>query len=346
MKAILYPEPGHGIFTDMPYPGCGPKDVIIKVHSAAYCKGAELEHDSPEGSGPGKYPVIPGHEFAGTIYEMGRDVSGWSIGDRVIADNSVYCMQCDACHEGRFNDCEHMGSLGHNINGGFAQYVKVQAEKLYRIPEGMSFDTASITEMVACCIFAIDQAEIKRGDHVAITGLGAAAAILAQLLAHSKAGDVVVIGSTKSKLDMLSRKGIKTVLMDRNDYGVHRREALKIHPEGYDCVIDTTARMELLTDSFGLLRRGGKMCEFGVPKGGSIHLDRDFMVDNGFSYRPIGNQTHTFSRAIKALDEGIVDGRFMVTKTLPIEDYFTGLDMLRHDSSQLKIVVHPWEEEK
>ena len=344
MKAAYYPKPGQGILTELPDPVCGPDEVIIRVMSAAYCKGAELEHDSPEGTGPGRYPVVPGHEFAGIVHQVGAAVTGWAVGDRVTADNTQYCMTCEACHEGRFNNCQHMGSLGHNINGGFAQYVRVKAEKLYRLPDDMSFDTAAITEMVACCIFALDQAELQPGDSVAVIGLGAAAAILAQLLRCSVARDTVVIGSTPGKLALMREFGLKAVLMDRKDYSIHRNAALALHPEGYDVVIDTTAHMPLATDCFSLLRRGGKLCEFGVPKGGSVHWPRELLLSGEYSYRPVGNQTHCFSRALQCLESGIVDGAKTVTATLPLDDYFKGLDLLRHDSSQLKVVVHPWPE--
>lgn len=341
MKAAYYLRAGDGHVMDIPKPICGDDEVIIKVVAASFCKGADLEHEEG-GTDLAKYPVVPGHEFAGIVDEVGKNVTDWKVGDRVTADNTEYCMTCDACKEGRFNNCQNLGSLGHNINGGFAEYTKVKGYKLYRIPDHVSFNAASMTEMIACCIFAIDQAEVKAGENIAITGLGAAAAILCQLLKHSKVKDVVVIGSTQKKLDLIAEMGIQTVLMDRNDYSVHIREALKLHPEGYDAVIDTTAVMGLLEKNIELLRRGGRLCEFGVPKGGSLSLNRDIMVDREISYRPVGNQTYCFSRALKYLENGYVDGEKMVTATVSLDDYFHGVDLLKHDRDQLKVVVRPW----
>ena len=221
MKALVYDKPGrqYSGIREIPYPQCGPDDVIIKVMSASICKGVEHDHDQ-EGVGTdlAVYPVVPGHEFAGYIEETGEHVSEFRKGDRVCADNTEYCGDCYYCRKEESNYCPTFGSLGHNLNGGFAEYVRVKKEKVFPIPDSLSFNAAALGEPVACCIHAVDRCEVKFGDSVVVMGAGPMGLILAQLLKHSGARRVILIASTESKLQKAREMGIDdTILVDRQD---------------------------------------------------------------------------------------------------------------------------------
>ena len=99
--------------------------------------------------------------------------------------------------------------MGHNINGGFAEYVKVKKEKAFHIPDTLSFNAAALGEPVACCLHAVDRCEVKYGDTIAVMGAGPMGLILAQLLTHSNASDVILIASTESKLMRAEKMGVK-----------------------------------------------------------------------------------------------------------------------------------------
>ena len=258
MKALVYDKAGrkNSSIRDIPYPKCGPDDVIVKVMSASICKGAEHDHDlEGVGTGLAVYPVVPGHEFSGYIEEVGENVTKFKVGDRVCADNTEYCGDCYYCRREESNYCPTFGSLGHSINGGFEQYAKVKKEKVFHIPDTLSFNAAALAEPVACCLHAVDRCQVRYGDSVVVLGAGPMGLILAQLLTHSNASDVILIASTQSKLDKAKEMGVKTtILMDRNDYSVHAEKVKAIHPLGVDIIVDATGSPALNRHSMTLLK--------------------------------------------------------------------------------------------
>ena len=219
MKALMYDKAGreNSSVRQIPYPECGDDEVIIKVMSCSICKGAEHDHDNGKGTDLAKYPVVPGHEFAGYVHEVGKNVTAFKPGDRVTADNTEYCGDCYYCRREESNYCPTFGSLGHNINGGFAEFVRVKKEKVFHIPDHLSFNAAALSEPVACCIHAVDRANVRYGDTVVIFGAGSMAQILGQLFKASNAEKVYMVAGKSSKLDLAAKYGIIPIEMNRND---------------------------------------------------------------------------------------------------------------------------------
>lgn len=341
MKAIVYNKPGDGKLTDIPYPVCGDNQIIIKIEACGICKGAELGH-ATTGTGLAKYPVVPGHEFAGTVHEIGKNVTKFKVGDRVTADNTVLCGECYYCMRDQPLYCDHFGSLGHNINGGFAEYVLVDKEKVFAIPDSMSFNEAAIIESVSCCIHAVDMIHPACGENILILGTGSNGIILAQLLKASGALSVTAMGSKDAKLKLLNEYGIDTIKMDRNDYSVHEAEIKKRFPHGLDAIVDTTASPELVSKCFKLLKKGGRMVQYGVfAKGAHMDIDCFDLFLRELQYYGTCSQTHCFGRTIDYVNAGIVKLDKLVTHEFPLSDYFKAIDITANDRDAMKIIIHP-----
>lgn len=345
MKALVYDKPGrkYSGIREVPYPKCGDDDIIICVMSASICKGVEHPHDQ-EGVGTdlAKYPVTPGHEFAGFVEEIGRNVTAFKVGDRVNADNTEYCGDCYYCRKEQSNYCPTFGSLGHNINGGFAQYVRVKKEKVFHIPDHLSFNAASLGEPVACCIHGVDRCEIRFGDEVAVMGAGPNGLIMAQLLEHSGAREVVVIASTQSKLDIAKERGIKTILMDRNDYSVHERKLRDIFPMGADKIVDCTGDVRVVKNAMTLLKKGGRLIQYALVHSlEPLEFDPMLMFNNELTFATTFCQSHNFERSIEALADGRVDGDSLITGEYSLDDYYKALDYNVSDRNAVKVVIHP-----
>lgn len=352
MKALIYEKAGRafGKITEVPRPVCGSNQVIIKVMACSICKWAELSHDTPgESEKPlSRYPVIPGHEFAGYIDEVGVAVTGLKKGDRVTADNTVPCGHCPQCQRGNTLYCEQFGSLGNNINGGFAQYVAVDAGHVFPIPDDLSFDEASMTEAVACCVHAMKVADIKLGQTVVILGAGLQGNLLAQLAAHSNALLVVAIDIEESKLELLEPYGVKTVLASPSDTHVHEKALETIIPEGADIIIDTAGVWPMMKSLFGYLKKGGKYIEYG-----SFHSKKtlDITTDmlNAIHFKEqqligVSAQTNCFPDAINYISTGKLDLKPLITHTFSLDRYFEALDVNRDNPQAIKVVIHPNEE--
>ena len=235
--------------TDIPYPYCADNQIIIKIKACSICKHCEAFYDGGGSASmvkPQDYPITLGHEFSGEVVEIGRNVHNIKIRDRVTVDNTVLCGECYHCKRDEPLYCDNFGSMGHNLHGGFAEYVVALAEKAFLIPDNISYEEAACTEPVACCMHAMDRMQLRYGDNVAILGAGSMALILAQLVKHSSANHTVVIGSTQSKLDICKNQfGIDTLLMERSNYSIHEEKIKEQFPQGLDIVIDTTGSAEM-----------------------------------------------------------------------------------------------------
>lgn len=345
MKALVYDKPGrkYSEIRQVPYPVCGDDEVIIRVMSACICKGVEHAHDQ-EGVGTdlAVYPVTPGHEFSGYIEETGKNVSRFRKGDRVCADNTEYCGDCYYCRKEESNYCPVFGSLGHNIDGGMAEYVRVKKEKVFAIPDHVSFNAASLCEPIACCLHATDIADVKFGDAVAVLGAGPNGLILAQLLKHTAAADVVIVASTQSKLDIAEKCGIKTVLMDRDDYSVHEKEIKEIFPMGCDVIVDATGSVQMIAHAMTLLKKGGRLVQYAlVHSKEKVEMDPMLMFNNELTYTASFCQSHNFGRCVEALSDGRINGDILITHEYTLDDYFEALDENVNNRNAIKVCIHP-----
>ena len=334
---------------DIPYPKCAENEIIIKVMAASLCKHAEEQYDNG-GAGltkPEDYPIVTGHEFAGEVVETGSQVRNIKIGDRVTVDNTVLCGSCYYCQKDEPLYCENFGSLGHNIHGGFEQYVAVLAEKAFLIPDELSYEEAACTEPVACCLRAADRMQLKYGDTVAILGAGSMGLILAQLVKHTAAGKVVVLASTQSKLDMCEKEfGVETILVDRNNHSIHEKKIAEMFPHGLDIIIDTTGAAAMADSAFRMLGRGGRFVMYTVINGLRVP-DADMFFNKELSVIMSWCQTHNFGRCLDAMKRGIVRTKPLITHEFAMEDYLEALDTNLEDRNSIKVLVHPqWEKGK
>ncbi|HCC34810.1 MAG TPA: chlorophyll synthesis pathway protein BchC [Ruminococcaceae bacterium] len=341
MKALYYTEAGKGSITEVDMPVCGDDQIIIKVASSSICKGVELGHES-NGTGLSRYPVIPGHEFAGTVHEIGKNVTRFKPGDRVTADNTELCGDCCYCRADKPLQCDNFGSLGHNINGGFAEYVAVDRKKVFALPDSMSFDEGCLTEPVACCIHAMDKLDVKCGERVVVVGGGPNGQILSQLLMRSNAQSVVLMDTSETKLRFAEKYGIPTIKVDLSEEKRHIRELFERFPEGVDAVVDATGSWRSINAGFEMLKKGGRLLQYGVThEGDRVTIDCFKFFLKELQYYSSMAQTHCFGRAIDYISDGTVKVKDMITFTCSLDDYFIGLDKNKNDPDQLKIVIHP-----
>jgi len=141
MKAVYFPRRGEVAVGDLPDPEAGPGEVVLRVRASGIC---HTDIEVMRGNyGTGAYPLVPGHEYAGEVAEIGPGVSSVSPGDRVVVDPNLECGSCRACRRGWAHLCEALGAYGVTVNGGFAELSVVRAERLHKIAD-MSFAMAAL----------------------------------------------------------------------------------------------------------------------------------------------------------------------------------------------------------
>lgn len=340
MKALVYSEAKKFSIEEVDIPKCGDNQVLIKVKVCGICKTDVHIHN---GSFLSQFPLTPGHEFTGEIDLVGSKVTAFQKGDRVVADNTVLCGECYYCRRNQPLYCDNFYSLGVTGPGGFAEYVVVNQDKVFKIKDHLSFDQASFTEPTACAIHGMDMIDVQNGDNILMFGAGPTGIILAQLLKHGGAGNLVVAAPSKFKLDILNELGItQTVQMDRNDSSVHEKQIKSMFPRGFDIIIDATGAASVTEECFKYAKKGSKIVVYGVcDEKDRISVSPYEIFSN--EYKLIGSfaQTHCFDRAINALEKGIVKVDKLVSHKFSLDDYQKGLETVMSGKQSIKVLINP-----
>ena len=175
MKAAVKQEQKPGIsLINVPQPKCGSNDIIIRIGAAAIC-GTDLhiyKWDETGKKTAKNLPVILGHEFMGVIVEIGSNVKGFKIGERVAADPAITCGVCAGCRTGQFNLCNHREVIGIDKDGAFTQYTMVNPNLLYKLPDEVTDEEGAFLETFGVGVHAVERATFKPGDTAVVIGAG------------------------------------------------------------------------------------------------------------------------------------------------------------------------------
>ena len=170
MNAVVLHAPADLRYEQAVIPQIGERDVLIRIKAAGNC-GSDLKRIMVEGTY--HFPCIPGHEFSGEIAETGSGVSELKVGDKVTAAPLIPCMKCGWCLQGQYNLCDDYDYVGSRSDGAFAEYVKIPAANVVKLPENLDYEDGAITDPAAVALHAIRRAGgIETGQNIVILGAG------------------------------------------------------------------------------------------------------------------------------------------------------------------------------
>lgn len=340
MKALVYSASEKFEITDIPKPKARKDEVLIRVKACGICKTDLHIH---RGEFISSFPLTPGHEFAGEVAAVGKEVEGFEPGDRVTADNAVPCGYCYYCRRGEPLYCENFYSLGCNGPGGFAEYVVVRHDKVFPLPDSMSYEEAVFTEPTACVVHCMDVVGVRPGDEVLLYGAGPAGLILAQMIKDCGAARLVVAAPTKSKLDLAGNLAADhTVVVSRSDESAGFDEIESLAPMGYDIVFDATGSAGVTSRCPGFTKSGGKVVVFGVPdERAMISVSPYDIYRREISLIGSFAQVLCFPRARGFLSSGAVQVKPLITHKFKLSQYGEALSVMADDRQALKIIVEP-----
>lgn len=321
MRSVQIVKAGEFRLVELPAPKPGLGELVIKVGATGIC-GTDLHILA--GEFPlAPFPLVPGHETAGTIVEIGEGVVGFSIGDRVAVDPSLFCGTCVYCKKGRGNLCSNWGAIGDTVDGGFAELVKLPAANAYLMPEKMSFAAGALVEPVSCAVHALDRLDFESGEPVLIYGAGTMGLILAQLLRHTGAGEVSIVDTNEARLRQAETFGFESL-------GTSLGELPNRQSKGFDRVIDATGVTSVVEEAFKAVGKGGTLMVFGVAPAGETAAFEPFRIYNE-EITIIGSMAvlASYERAVDLVASGAVDASKMVTSSYGLENFQEALDGVR-----------------
>ncbi len=260
MKAARVHELGKIIIEEVPIPELNEKDILIAVHRAGIC-GTDV--GVVEGHVSAKYPVTLGHEFSGTIARLGSStLTNFKEGDPVISGGGWGCGDCELCQKGLGLYCKSRFSLGRNVDGCMAEFVKVDYRAVNKLPANVSLDEAQNTVNIACALKAVNKIDLRQVKTAAIFGPGNAGLIMLQFLKMAGVDKVVMVGTRDFRLDMAKSFGCDEVVNIKRENPV--QAILKKFPDGVDAVFESSGTATALQSSFAVVRSNGSVVIFGI----------------------------------------------------------------------------------
>jgi D-arabinitol dehydrogenase (NADP+) len=325
MKAIVYEAPRKFEYRDIEVPKIQPDEVLLRVHACGLC-GTDLHVHEGE-FGP-RFPLTPGHEFSGEIVELGSEATGLRKGQRATASTTMACGKCFYCKRGDFLECENLDGIGVEVNGAFAEYIKLRADLVFPIKK-LSTREAVMVEPTACAVHGMQILAMKPGSSVLLFGAGPTGQVLAQLVKLNGASHLTVAAPAGPKLDLVARLAAdEAVAIDRKDPEVHRRGLREVSANGFDYVIEATGSTDLLQDAIRFARRRGTVMVYAVYPDHAIAqvtpadlMRREVTIKGSFA------QIDCFPRALDYLESGKVKVDEIVTHEIPLRDYRKALDL-------------------
>lgn len=257
---------------DLEFPPIDDGAIIIKLLACGIC-GSDLRQYFQGPSSRYILPVVLGHELSGEVIEIGAGVEGYAVGDTVTIAPVIPCMRCHACSHGRDNLCEMSMVTGTSFNGGFAQAMHVpaqmvQAGGVVKVPDGVSYRAAALTELVSCCLHGLRQFKIDIGDQVLIIGDGPIGLVFLQLVRLLGAGHIVTTGRRPRRRELAAQLGADEAL-DADSVDLPGR-----YGRSFDSVIVATSNIAAAEEAQGLVRPGGDLLLFsGYTPGTMMTLD-------------------------------------------------------------------------
>jgi len=322
-------------------PEIGEDDVLLEVGAVSVC-GSDDHQARNTHSWPVDIPVVLGHEFGGTVAQLGRAVRGFREGDRVVRETAEQiCGECLMCRTGRYNLCPRRKGFGYGVDGAMARWVRVPARCLHKIPDALPFDLACLAEPHAVAYNAMCvNSTIRPGDCVVVFGPGPIGLLCARMAALAGADPLIVVGLTADarRLDAARRLGAARTVdaqTENLDEIVRGYSAL-----GADLVCDASGASRPLEIALRVARPDGQVTKVGWSPD-AIAIDINPLVQRNLRLQ--GSFSHTYAvweRVIHLLDRGATLADTIVGLRAPLEDWREAFDAM-HDGRVIKSVLVP-----
>jgi len=315
-------------------------EVLIKIRASGIC-GSDITYynsSSPVETLEGSASIILGHEFSGDIVQVGSYVEEqgyFKEGDRVAVNPPQPCEACVYCRMAKPNLCEHTHTVGVNVNGGFAQYVKVAYSNVILLPDNVDYIEGAMAEPLACACYAMKQLDVQPGDFVVVIGSGTIGIMMAQLAKQRGAGAVLVSGIIDYPLEMAKKLGVDYICNTLNQSSPYYTANLSVKVKelnsgfGANRVIVPVAAPSAYKDAFAVSGKASTIVFFGLPgEKDIIEIPAHDALTGDKNILFSWLAPYTWNTAMFALASGEVKVKELVTHTYPLEKTAQGIEFM------------------
>ena len=342
MKAGVLKNVNEVNYMDVAEPHLETGDLLIKVKAATVC-GTDLRIVRGKKTAGIRYPSVLGHEFAGVVAHY-AGAHPYKVGDAVCVCPQFTCGHCEYCIRGAENLCRNMTAMGYEIDGAFAEYVRIPASgvasgNVFALPSGLSFEKAALAEPLACVMNGQERVGVNMGDVVVVLGAGPIGILHVKLARLSGARLVVVSEPNPVRREAALKAGAHLVI-DPTAEDLNGRVRGATDGLGADVAICAIGVPSLANDAIGLVRHRGRVSLFaGFNKGAQAEIDVNAIHYNELTVTgSFGLTRLQFERALKMIASGNLEVDSLLTHRFPLEEIVTALSTAEQGSA-IKVAI-------
>jgi L-iditol 2-dehydrogenase len=330
VKAVLIERPHEVAYVDLERPSPRVGEVLVKSHVAGVCRtDLEMLHGGLTDPRWVRFPLVPGHEWSGTLAELGEGVDDLAVGDRVVCEGMIPCNRCRRCKAGDTQLCLNYDQVGFTRAGGYGEYVAVPRHVVHRLPDAVSFAAGVLVEPGSCVLRGLERGRPRPGEAIGVIGIGTLGSLAVTLARLHSPGALLAYGVRPEELDFaraLGADGVVHVVDEDPVAATHR-----LAGGALDLVIETAGAVEAVHLATQLVRPGGRVVLLGLAgEGKTLELPADrIMLSDMDVIGSCSYPTSTWSRMVRLLERGLVDLDPIVTHRFPtarFEDAFALMD--------------------
>jgi len=322
----------HGVrdirLEDWPRPAPGPGEVLLEIASVGVC-GSDVHYyvEGRIGDQVVTEPILMGHEFSARVAGLGAGVEGLETGQLVAVEPAIPCGVCEPCQHGHPNLCPDVRFCGTPpVDGVFAEYAVMPAENCFLLPEGFDLAEGAMLEPLGIAIHAVGLAHLKPGQTVAVLGAGPIGLLTAAVAQASGAGEVTVTEPLAYRRQ-LAMGYVADAALNPDEADVVAEVMRLTGGRGVDVAFEAAGAPETPDQAARLVRLGGQVVVIGIPVEDRMMMTASTARKKGLTIKLVRRMKHTYPRAIRMVQTGMVDVLPLVTHTFPLERIAEAFEM-------------------
>lgn len=345
MKAAVLESLNNLIVKEVPKPKIDDNSVLVRVRTCSIC-GSDIRIYR-HGNERVKPPAIIGHEIAGDVVEVGKNVDKFKVGERVAIGADVPCGKCAFCEAGIGNNCQINYAIGYQFQGGFAEYMPLNPIVLnygpvHRMPDNLSYNEASLAEPLGCILNGLSLLNVRFGDTAVVIGAGPIGCMIIEVLKKMGAAKIIVIELSDERLKQ-AKKVPGDLYIDGKKEDTISRVLEETEGLGADIIITSCPSGQAQMDALKMAKNRARISFFGgLPKDRSevsfnsniIHY-KELMVTGAHGATPMHHR-----KALELISNGVIDAKKFISHTFPLDDIEEGF-RITEEKLGMRIAINP-----
>lgn len=326
---------------ELPRPTPGPGEALLKVACVGVC-GSDVHYylHGRIGAQVVTAPIIMGHEFSAWVAELGQGISDLSTGQLVAVEPGISCGQCEPCQQGHPNLCPHVRFCGTPpIDGVFAEYTLMPVENCFPLPDGFTPEEGALLEPLGIAIHTVDLAHLKPGQTIAVLGAGPIGLLIAAVARAAGASEIYMTEPLAYRRQF-SREYVADAVLNPDDTDVVAEILRLTSGRGVDVAFEAAGAEETPQQAVAVTRIGGQTIIAGIPADDTMIMNASTVRRKGLTIKLVRRMKHTYPRAIRLVQTGMVDVKPLATHLLPLERIAEAFEVVaNYDDGVIRAVI-------